>query len=480
MTASPRLKYTLIGLLLLGVILKLITAAPSWLHLDENFYINIAQNYVDRGELTPYMWRLGADTNIIAGSGSGYGILVQVLWLRLVGVTLFNGRLLMIAAGLATSAVMYFVGRKWWGSREAGIATLIFSVVATSPFYSLVMRMDALGMLMYSLVLLLHIYAVRDHRPWLHFAAGVLVVVAAEFHILSILYIGALALYYLITYGREVLQCRRISLNNGAVYFGLGGLIAGLIYIAVHILPDPQNYFMISSKCFSCENQELMRIARFMLLRPIEFVLIFLTIGTALLRRQPEDRHWLLLYGGWLLLELLLGIPPRTHYSYHSWPLLALGTAGLFIRGGQPQGVLTRTRLRLGIGLAFVTLAFNFGMHLVGFHPSEDAYSTAAPAALEYINNTVPKDEVVMADVMWFYGLRDFRNFLSYRDGDEYGIARRGETQLEFWRRLQPQVFIGDFRQYDTELDQYLNEMQFEEVLPNLWLSAQLIAQIGH
>lgn len=477
-TYKPILKYMIIALVILGVVFKFIAASPSWIHLDENFYINIAQNYVDRGELTPYMWRLGAHTNIIAGSGSGYGILVLNEWLKLVGITLWNGRLLMIAAGFVTAIIMYFVGRKWWGSREAGIATFLFAIVATSPFYSLVMRMDSLGMLMYSIVLLLHIYAVRDNRRWMHFAAGVIIVVAAEFHILSIIYIIILTLYYLNAYVHEVIQRRRIVLNTGAVYFAVGGFIAGVIYIAVHILPDPQNYFMISSKCFSCENQEFMRIARFMLLRPIEFVLIFLIVISAARRRQPEDRHFLLLYVGWLVMELALGIPPRTHYSYHSWPLLAIGTAGLFVRGMQPQGILTRPHMIAGLVLAFVALFFNFGMHLVGFHPSEDAYSTQPQAALEYVNEVVPKDTVVMADVMWFYGLRDFRNFISYRDGDEYGIAKRGETQPEFWRRWQPQVFVGNFRTVDAELDQYMTEFGFEEVMPSLWMSAQLIAQI--
>jgi hypothetical protein len=74
------------------------------MHYDENYYINIAQNYADRGELTPYMWRLG-DAGIIAGGGSGYGIVLLAEWLRLVGYSLFWGRMLMILLGVLAATI---------------------------------------------------------------------------------------------------------------------------------------------------------------------------------------------------------------------------------------------------------------------------------------------------------------------------------------------------------------------------------------
>jgi len=61
-------------ILLLGVLFRLWASQPTWVHGDENYYINIFQNFVDRGELTPYMWRLGGETNIIAGSGAWFSM----------------------------------------------------------------------------------------------------------------------------------------------------------------------------------------------------------------------------------------------------------------------------------------------------------------------------------------------------------------------------------------------------------------------
>ena len=61
---------------------------------------------------------------------------------------------------------MYFVARLWWNSKSAGIAAFVFSIVSTSAFYTLIVKMDAPAILTYSLVLLLHILAVRAGGPF--------------------------------------------------------------------------------------------------------------------------------------------------------------------------------------------------------------------------------------------------------------------------------------------------------------------------
>jgi hypothetical protein len=470
-------------LLIVSVSLKVLAAAPVWIHYDENYYLNISQNYIERGELTPYMWRLDEGTNIIAGSGSGYGILFLTNWMKLVGPTLVNGRLLMVINGVLTAGVMYFVASKWWGSRAAGVVALVFALVSTSPFYSFVIRMDSFGMLAYSLLLLLHIHAVRGHRLWVHAAVGPAAVVAAEFHILGIIYLAALTLYYLIEYVREAILRRRIVLNTAPVYFALGGFVAGLIYIAVHILPNPQAYFAISGQCWQCGDlsldQELLRFSRFIVMRSIEFGLLVIAIGSAAYRRRPEDRHYLMICSGWLLVQSLIGIPPFTHYTYHIWPLIAIGTAGFITRGLRSAGQLSTGRFLAGLALAIALLLFNFGLHIMNFQPFELRFDTEAKAQAEFVQEIVPQDTVVMADVSLFYPLQRFTNFLSYRNGDMYGTGLRGESQLDFWRRVQPLVIIGDYRDEDPELDQYMTELGFEQIVPEVWIAAPLLQEIG-
>jgi len=180
----------LVLIILLAIVFRIWASQPTWIQSDESYYINIYQNYVDRGELTPYMWRLGGDTNIIAGSGTGYGIFVLIGWMRVFGESLFGVRMLMVLAGLVTAWVYYLTAKKWWGSQEAGMAALVFGLVSTSSFYTLVGRMDAVGILSYSLLLLLHITAVRQEKKWPHFLVGAAAILTTEFHILGLLYRG--------------------------------------------------------------------------------------------------------------------------------------------------------------------------------------------------------------------------------------------------------------------------------------------------
>ncbi len=176
-------KDTRVGILLLIVVLgiaaRIWISRPTWMHWDENYYLDIAQNYALRGGLTPFMWRID-DLDIIAGSGSGYGIIALALWQQFVGNSLVGGRLLMIAAGLASAVVMYQTAQLWWDSQAAGIAALVVGLVTASSLYTLVLRMDAIGILAYTFVLLMHIQAVRSGRKWLHFAVGVTVIATTD------------------------------------------------------------------------------------------------------------------------------------------------------------------------------------------------------------------------------------------------------------------------------------------------------------
>jgi hypothetical protein len=482
MHKSSRAAYYLVALILgLGLILKLLSAAPTWMHSDENYYLNIGHNYIERGELTPYMWRLDTDTNIIAGSGTGYGIYLLVGWMKLVGVSLFGGRLLMIFIGLLTSGVMYAVAYKWWESRAAGVVALVFGLISTSPFYSYVIRMDAPGMLVYSLVLLLHIHAVRSRSRWLHFATGVALVISVEFHVLGTLYILALTVWNGIEYLQEIRSKRRLVLNTGPVYFALGGLIAGVIYILVHIAPDSAAYFSIPSAYYAPLelSRELARYVRFMVKRPLELLLLAGGVLAAVRRGRREDFHFVVLLVTWMVGLYIAGIGPFTHYTAHIWPLLAIGTAGLIARGLKSQGEPTPARLYFGLALAVVTLVFNSMLFTGQFQPFEFSYPVNTLPVYTYVRENVPTETVIMGDVRDYYNLLEYPDFLSYRDTHEFGEAAQGETHLEFWQRVQPLVILGHYRADDPELDQYMREMEFEQVETDVWIAARLRDELG-
>ncbi|MEO1443168.1 MAG: hypothetical protein AAFV33_22390, partial [Chloroflexota bacterium] len=173
----PYRRYVFFGalavLLVIALWLRGITVAIMPTDWDENYYLNIASNWIERGGLTPYMWRLDPDTNIIAGSGTGYGVIVLNVWFQATALTFTSGRVFMFAATLANVAVLAMVARAWWGTWQAAAVTAIIAASLTSSFQSVYVRMDAPGVLAYSLVLWLHIVAVQREKWWLHALVGV-------------------------------------------------------------------------------------------------------------------------------------------------------------------------------------------------------------------------------------------------------------------------------------------------------------------
>ena len=67
---------------------------------------------------------------------------------------------------------------------------------------------------------------------------------------------------------------------------------------------------------------------------------------------------------------------------------------------------------------------------------------------------------------------------MSY-DDQEYGNERLGETYLEYFRRTQPLVFVDGEREDDAQLDQYMAEMDFAEVFPDVWVADSLRVQLN-
>ncbi len=177
---------------------------------------------------------------------------------------------------------------------------------------------------------------------------------------------------------------------------------------------------------------------------------------------------------GWIAAQAIVGPPPYDHYASHFWPLLALGIGGLVAE--LPNPAVVRQRVNIIFMFAVVLLGSNLYMYLSQDYPFLLSYSVEQTAEIAYIRQYLPKDTVVMGHVPDFYLLRDYPNYLTYRDGDAYGVQLRGETQLSFWQRVAPQAILLDIDQLDEDpaLLQYLLAGEFEQVRPALWLAEGL------
>jgi hypothetical protein len=156
------------------------------------------------------------------------------------------------------------------------------------------------------------------------------------------------------------------------------------------------------------------------------------------------------------------------------WPLLALGAGGLVAHGFHYSARERRVALAFVVAVALLTA--NVGMHVLGIYPDPLSYKLSGSEAVEYVAHAVSNDTVIMGHVSSFYPLREYKSFLSYRDGTMYGTVLRKESMLDFWRQVQPQVVLLDEKDaaQDAELGQYMAERGFVHVMPALWIAQDL------
>ena len=433
------------------------------------------------------MWRLEGFTNIIAGGGTGYGILVMIGWLSLFGDTLFSVRMLMVLASTATAGVFYLTAKRWWNSQEAGAVALIFGIVGTSSVYSFVGRMDALGILAYSLCLLLHIYAVQQEKKWPHFFVGAAAILTVEFHVLGVLYVGALAFYYGVQYLRELIREKRIVLNSPSVFFFAGAGVFGLLYLVIHVLPNPDAYFIIPNSCDICVKtlyiSVFVMLKEIMARRPIEFILLIVVLYTEV-RNKRFNQHYFILVTGYILTHLIIKPPPWVQYYFPFIPLLAIGLGGFAAKLLEKADQKKRNLMTAAfLFSALLLLGMHFGDFYSGKYPYYNAYALEETREIRYIKENIPKSAVIMSGVSNFYQLKDYRNFLDARDQLRYGLEFRGEGLAEFLDRQNPTaIYLTDeFVMYfdkvmyaaDEVLQEFISDNAMVHVTPELWVAPE-------
>ena len=463
---KDKIIFTALLFIMIALILKGVMIFVSYVHFDTNYYLNIGSNFIERGQLTPYMWRLDPDSNIIAGSGTGYGVLILTYWLKFFGLSLNSGYALMYIVGIINLIVLFFLAKLWWRSDIAAWFSVVAFAITGRFLIMFYIRMDALGILSYSILLLVHIYAIRSNKLYLHSLVGVLSILTAEFHILGILYVVGLAIYYLYVYIQEIRQSKHFFRLSASVYFYIGAFITGIIYLVIHVLPDPQAYFIITAECPICQPpglfKEIIRIIRYLANDPVEVLILGIALGAAFARRSQEDNHlFVLLLGCWLGM-MVISPPTYGFYTMHLIPIFSLFVGGMFANQNQQ---LSRRLFIVVSSAIFCVLLYHFYQLAIS-----SATPQSVPDGLEYVLEHIPEDIVVMGEPTIYHHLLEYDNFLSYRDGDLYGILLRNEDISTFWERERPLVFVGDIESGDIEWVSYMNEYNFQQVRSNVWI----------
>lgn len=447
-------------------------------HVDANYYLNIAINAIHYGDLTPRMWRLPADSGIIAGSGTGYGILLLTTWMQAFGISILSGRLLMVLLGLVFAVGMVGAVWAWWRNPFAAAAAGLFALVSASPFFAFQVRMDTAGFAAYAFILWGVGFAhSRPHPRW-HALVGAGLVAAAEFHILAVLYIVGLTFVYAVEYGAGAARARRLPLDTPFAWYALGGAVAGALYIAVHILPNPAAYFLIPANCPDCvpasPGKEWVRLQTLFGSRPVEAVLVALGGVAAAVRRTPADRRLLLLMAGLAGAYPLVSPPTQIEYTTHMAPVFVMLMATLIVYGFRAASGFPPRRALLLHAVLLVALSLQAArVWLVrGFG------DTPPPPVVAIHAYDLPPDTVIVGEFIHFHRLLGYWDYVATGPTDIYALTLYNEDYPAYWRRIAPDAVIAG-AVTPPSLYTYMEAEGFREVVPDLWLSQALCARVN-
>lgn len=483
----------LLTLIVIALILKLSNVFNAPVHWDTGIYLNMAVGYFERGILTPLMWRFNPEWNIVSGAGSGYGIFVIIGWTKLFGVSIQSGHLLMYLLGVLNLPIIFLLATRFYGSRPAGLWAMAF--FALSGIYARIfyVRMDTLNILACSLVLLLHLEAVRRDKWWLHAAVGVALVAALEVHVLAAYFAGGIGVYHAVQHLRLMWQQRRLVLWSPAIACGLGLALAAALYFLHHIAPNPDIYLEIPRNCGICTprsvGKELVRWAMVIGQQPLLTIfLVGLALLTAIQRRTVADQHYLLMFGGAIAALIILNPPIYVEYTGHLLPLLALGVGGLFAQGirlDRPQFPALRLfGMALGVTAVLVLVrdtSFTFSRafirptYIVDLAKEMNISEAEYVKAVTFIRDHIPTTAVIVGVETFYIDLVEYRQFISQYGIGIHGIRLRNETYYDLWQREKPQVFIGDALRDPDNQRYFTAHGGFVEVVPKLWVDQALL-----
>jgi hypothetical protein len=469
------------GLIALATLLKLAAALNTHIiHTDTHLYLSIASNYQLTGKLTPAMWRMN-DFDILAGSGTGYMIYPFVWVLQAAGISILSVQLLNYAVGLVGLGLIYAAAREWF-DLDAALVTVAFAACSSMFFSQYHGRMDAFGAAAYSAVLWAFACGQKRNGWGWHALVGAGVIVAAEFHIIATVYVVVFAAYYAVSYLGALRQARHWIWHWPSIAFFGAAFLAGLIYIAVHVLPDPQTYFAISQavNLGSTRWASLLYAAyHFATVFPFETItLLPLLLWVGL---RSGYRPLAILWAGWLIGYGVIFPGYWPHYSAHVWPLLALTVGSVWMTEiKRPQAKRLRPAL---IALLVVMVTFNGLRHFV--LPTEWPMMNYAEhqSSIAYLRAHFPLETPIATSLKFylFAWMPDYVNMMTTGDYEIVGINLRGETYTDYWAREQPQVYYGTLEAIagPTEFLAYLEAQQFVEVYPNIWVQPAFAQSLG-
>lgn len=323
-------------------------------------------------------------------------------------------RLLALLLGGALLWVNYRLALRLGGRGVAMVSTLLLAASRAFFHSAHLARYDILAALLGYAALALAVY--RPRRGFLHgLAAGILLGLAVETHLNSLIFIPALGLAYLLAAGRNVLR------SSAAWGAALGLLAGGAFYLWLHVLPYPETYTALNRLLFSQTHipplltldpgriwAGLVGAASLLLVASGSMVVLGALALPRLVRSRTGEAQLVLATNLALFLGAALLIPNLTgHYAIFLAPAFLWLVAELLVDYARwPwQGKVKDYAWRVLVwGAVGGALALSAAPLLV------DQYAGYRRAQAE-VNAAVQPGDVIMGSQVFWFGLHDHRYY---------------------------------------------------------------------
>lgn len=459
--------WLLIGILgaLIAVVVtvKYMGVFPQIDTLDELHNYIVQWSYAHTGLLGETVFRemIPTPQSVYNLSHAAVGLLMRVI-----GDTFWQGRFARMLLSFIALPFIYNCGKLLYGRRAGLLAVVISFVYLAETAYA---RPDVMVGVILSIGLYAYLKAEQiDHpilrlagakidqfkfSPLLHFIAGFVIAFSVEGHLLAYQFGVGIALIYLAHWGQHLWQRKRLFIDGRMVALGLGASLALLIYVSIHILPDPKQaiHFLISYAPSDRTSSEQAAAALFIIQRqievwletsPIETWIMLVALVLAVRRFQRGDRLILTL----LIVSEALTVATygyyRAFYQVHFLPLVALLIGKALADGFDLAAGVRPSYARMSqLALASMALVVTLSVFTDAANTTTDPMRAEFEAIGQQLAATIPDSDVVVANEDYFLTMPRM-NFYSISIIATPTWFIPTVQGLDLWNQLQPDVFV--------------------------------------
>ena len=351
---------------------------------------------------------------------------LMALWIRAFGVGLWQERLLGFLLIFPVIGLSALVARTWYGTRAA-IFTSIAMFASAVLMSAARVRHDIGLTLCLAISLWLHTVAVKRQATFLHLLAGAFIGwgMFSHYHAAGFGVAMLVGLYVprYIAQLRQAKHWRERLPETGAILYGVGGLLGGLTVLFLQMIPDDLSGWLwtLRHQSLYSENSGQFFFAFFGNFMNIGFFSIFellLVAGgvfTALRRRGQHDISLLLImFTGHILLAVMAS-GAIYYYILPLTPIYGILIGTMFVRKqeqSEPQLTFRREEV-VTFALVLMPLLGATVTRPLQALVNREPIKPPPPPAVEWVQENVPLDAVVVGDMYYYFWLNDYR-FVSH------------------------------------------------------------------